>query len=211
MSDDFEDLERKLREAHSFTPRAGLREEVRARLRPGRAVPWAGLSAAAAVLLAVVGVGVLLHSAPLRQGAGGTGAASAPNRAATEEVPGFGRLPAPASGLKVESGAPASQGAYAAPPVPLSAPVYRWTGTSPPASCPEPVNPTLGGYPVVGPTGCRLGRPLQAVVYRLRPAPAGASLVYVAVPDGATGYFEPAYLLPDGTLEPALTPDELRP
>ena len=69
----------------------------------------------------------------------------------------------------------------------------------------------LAGYQVIGPVGCQLSSPLTGSVYRLVPAPHGSTLAYVAVPDGAIGYFEPVYLLPGGKIESALTPDELRP
>src|SRR5207248_3565473 len=95
-SEDLDEVEERLRQAHAFMPRAGLQGEIRAQLRPGRTLPWTGFSAAAAVLLAVVGVGLLLHSAR-QYGGAATGASTSlgADRFATGRIAGFGLLPPP--------------------------------------------------------------------------------------------------------------------
>jgi hypothetical protein len=51
--------------------------------------------------------------------------------------------------------------------------------------------------------------PLSSAAYALAAIPPGAGLVYVAVPLRNVGFFEPAYVLPDGRIVSALTQDEL--
>lgn len=219
MSDEFEDLEKRLRAAHaSLQPRAGLQHEIRAGLRRPRELPWSGFAAAAAVLLAVGGVGFLLSRAPLGSGSPERSAASAgaPAYAPVQQAASFGLLPPLPSGLK--SAAPAALGDQSRPelgmiatPAPTMAPVYRWTQEA--STCPftsPRATPTLDGYQVIGAEDCWLGFPRSTSFYRLAAAPNGAQLLYVAVLDGTVGYFEPAYRLPDGSVVTALTPDELR-
>jgi len=220
-SEDFDELERQLREAHALTPRAGLQEEIRARLRPRWMVPWAGFSAAAAVLLAVVGVGLLLHSVPRGGGGGGdaaSGASFGARSASGGAVASFGLLPPPdihqTSGaaaaepsLKTQDGIATSAGAPAPVAIlPATALVYRYRVPGP--SCSQDPNLRLGGDPVVGGAPCWAYD--AAVPYGLRAAPSGATLAYVGVPDGSVTYYEPVYVLPSGVIESALTPDELR-
>lgn len=187
MSDDLEgldELERQLREAHSFAPRPGLQAEVGARLRAGPAVPWAGLSAAAAVLLAVVGVGLLLHlAAPPGHGASGSGATG------------------PSSyGLSGGGAAPADKAAAGFGPLP-----------APPATSPTAISPIAGSTAAGRAVVYRVfGGTVTSASYAITPAPAGARLLYVTVPDGAALYLEPVYVLANGAVETALTPDELR-
>ena len=219
MSDGFEelvDLEAQLREAHAFSPRAGLREEIRASLRPARVVPWAGFSAAAAVLLAAAGVGLLLHQAqsgPIasmapgaayQKSAGGTGAADS----GLARPLAFGILPAlPMNGSAQASqaAAPASNGLSAQPETAL---VYRWAG-APITHCSPIPQPVLNGLRVLN-GFCELKVSLTASSYRIQPPPvAGAELVYYATQAGSVGFFEPAYRLPDRSLVTALTPDEI--
>jgi hypothetical protein len=98
--------------------------------------------------------------------------------------------------------------------IPTAAPVFRWaTSKAHQQPCAGGAPMTVDGYPVAGtgPGGCADLGPLTSESYLLAAPPAGATLVYVAVPDGAYGYLEPAFKLPDGDVITALTPDELRP
>lgn len=217
MSEEFEDLEERLRAAHaSLRPRPGLQTEIRAGLRRARELPWSGFAAAAAVLLAVGGVGFLLSRAPLSGGGPDRNAAGsgAPASAPAQQAASFGLLPPPPTDLK--SAAPSALGdqsrtefGMSASPQPALAPVYRWTQQAIACASP-PATATLDGYAVLGVRDCWLSLPRTTSFYKLAAAPQGARLVYVAVPDGAVGYFEPAYRLPDGSVVTALTPDELR-
>lgn len=218
MSDEFEgfdDLEAQLREAHAFPPREGLKGEIQASLRPARVVPWAGFSAAAAVLLAAAGVGLLLHQAqsgPIASMAPGAayqksaaGAGAADSGVARPLA--FGILPAlPMNGSAQTSpaAAPASNGLSAQPEAAL---VYRWAG-APITHCSPSPTPVLNGLRVLN-GFCELKVSLTASSYRIQPPPvAGAELVYYATQAGSGGFFEPAYRLPDGSIVTALTPDE---
>lgn len=224
MSEDFGDLESRLREAHAYEPRPALQAEIRGRLRPaGRQLPWAAFSAAAAVLVAVGGVGYFLSHAPRGELAGGSAARGSTIATAAA----FGKLPrvpelrgASAAGAAASAGSSqagpaqptsisASEDAGLAPPyLPRAGLVYRWKLPPRPAGeCPPPAQ--LNGYPVLGGSG-PCGQPVESAPYRLAAAPAGAELVYVGVSDGTFGYFEPAFRLPGGSIVSALTPDELR-
>lgn len=210
-------LEERLRAAHAMlAPRPGLREE----LRPGPAAAaasrgryWSGVAAAAAVLLAVGGVGYLL-SRPAVTTSSGAGAAAG-SRFASGALA-FGLLPRPnvgpglnANGTTEVPSAPKSDQTDLG--LPGEAAVYRFDGGDPTFHCPpSPPSPTLGGYPLLG-FDCFGNLALTRAMYRLAAPPAGARLVYVAVPDGSVTYFEPAYHLPDGRVVTALTLDELRP
>ncbi|HEX6488958.1 MAG TPA: hypothetical protein VF137_08840 [Candidatus Dormibacteraeota bacterium] len=224
MTDELDDLEERLRAAHAFEPRPGLQAEVRSQLRLGRQLPWAAFSAAAAVLVAAVGVGYLLSHSPHGLGTG----ASTSSASRGVAIAAFGPVPKPPL-LHWTTGASAggaSRSAPAATPsaqadqvqpvfglprpaqtLPDFAVVYRWKpagggqqGCAPPAGLLYTV--------VTGPLPC--GQPYGASDYRLAPAPSGSFLVYVGVSDGAYGYLEPAYEEPDGTIASALAPDELR-
>lgn len=213
---EFDDLEAQLREAHAFAPREGLREEVRASLRPARVLPWAGFSAAAAVLLAVVGVGfLLLHhpsTGPIAASAPGaqydkSAAGTAGGGAAVVEPFKFGKLPAlPMDGARATSqaAAPASNGLSAQPDMAL---VYRWVGPGI-AHCTPPGEPVLNGLKVLN-GYCELNVSLIGSSYRIQGPPAGAELAYYAIQAGPVGYFVPVYRLPDGSLVNALTSDEI--
>ena len=229
MSDDLDPglqaLEDRLRAAHaSLAPPPGLKERLRPRpTRTGFAPPWQGVAAAAAVLLAVAGVGYLVKSNTRVATTSGAGASQRYNMAVA--AGGFGRLPqpfgAPATNLSGGGSAAAAPAdtltplhgaAPAAPPLPPTLPVYRWDTSRPvPTACPLSPARALGGYSILGPLQCESYLPLTSAEYRLASPPAGAGLVYVGVIAGAFGFFEPAYQLPDGQVVTALTADELRP
>lgn len=293
LDPELQELEERLRAAHAgFTPRPGLRSEIRGRLRRSWPLPWQGVAAAAAVIVAVGGMGYLLSRQSAQGGAGAGTSASTRDSLGSFAVPAFGLLPRPgpvaagsSAGLsQAAPGLSKSAAPLALTPPPATAPVYRWAtpagatidytfgaptfsvSRQPGAGCATPVSngPGLeqtaaadlhqagvnwtwpytvvtsgsavrfvrlfdgsaefldrGGEPsgiAVQVGGCDYFRatglldlPLASAAYRLAAAPSGSSLVYVAVPDGSSGYFEPAFLLPDGSVVTALAPDELRP
>jgi hypothetical protein len=191
-----EELEARLRSAHSFTPRAGLQDEIRTRFSRSRAVPWAGVSAAAAVLLAVVGVGFLLRLNTSHLPAGGAGSTASRGAYSLVPVPAtpalksvdFGALPAPTALASVSGNAPSAASSNSASP----------------AIAADELHGQALVYRVLGGT-------VSASAYATLIPPSGARLLYVAVQDGPALYFEPVYVLPNGAVESALTPAELRP